>query len=50
MVNKAGDLKKAVEVGEAVSSSISAVDSFQTLVEKKLKQEDDQKKAKPKVD
>lgn len=50
MVNKAANFKKVVEVGEAVSSSMAAVDSFQTLIEAKLKQENEQKKAKPKVD
>ncbi len=50
MVNKAADLKKVTEVGEAVSSSMKAVESFGTFVEQKLKQENEQKKAKPKVD
>ena len=50
MVNKAANLKKVAEVGEAVSSSMAAFDSFQTLIEAKLKQENEQKKAKPKVD
>jgi hypothetical protein len=47
MVNKATNLK---QVAEAASSSMAAVDSFQTLVEAKLRQENEQKKAKPKVD
>jgi hypothetical protein len=50
MVNNAANFKKVAEVGEAVSSSMAAVDSFQTLIEAKLKQENEQKKAKPKVD
>jgi len=50
MVNKAVDFKKMAEVGEAVSSSMAAVDSFSTLVEQKLRQENEQKKAKSKVD
>ena len=50
MVNKAANFKKVAEVGEAVSSSMAAVDSFQTLVEQKLRQENEQKKAKPQVD
>ena len=50
MVNNAANFKKVAEVGEAVSSSMAAVDSFQTLVEQKLRQENEQKKAKPKVD
>ncbi len=47
MVNKATNLK---QVAEAASSSMAAVDSFQTLIEQKLRQENEQKKAKPKVD
>ncbi len=50
MVNKATDLKKVAEMGEAVSSSMNAVESFGTFVEQKLKQENEQKKTKPKVD
>jgi|GEM_PF-2682028 len=50
MVDKAVDFKKVAEVGEAVSSSMSAVDSFSTLVEQKLRQENEQKKAKVKTD
>jgi hypothetical protein len=50
MVNNAASLKKVAEVGEAVSSSMAAIDSFQTLIEAKLKQENEQKKSKPKVD
>jgi hypothetical protein len=47
MVNKATNLQ---QVAEAASSSMAAVDSFQTLIEQKLRQENEQKKAKPKVD
>ena len=47
MVNKATNLK---QVAEAASSSMAVVDSFQTLIEQKLRQENEQKKAKPKVD
>ena len=50
MVNKATNLKQVAEVVEALSSSIAAVDSFSTLIEQKLRQENEQKKAKSKVD
>jgi hypothetical protein len=50
MVNKGANLKQVAELGEAVSSSMAAIDSFQTLVEQKLRQENEQTKAKPKVD
>jgi hypothetical protein len=50
MVNKAADLRKADELSDAISSSIKAIAAFSTEVERKQKQEDEQKKAKPKVD
>jgi hypothetical protein len=50
MLNKAKDLNKAKEVVDAVSSSISALDSYSSLVDEKLKKENEQKKAKPNTD
>jgi hypothetical protein len=50
MVNKAADLKKLDELGDAISSSIKVIAAFSTEVERKQKQEDEQKKAKSKVD